>query len=784
MSLIQIYRSRKYFQRLLLYIALMTAVFLLVPSLLLYYQAEQTNLDMQNEANEKVLAQIDYNISSMNEIIQTLAVSIYVDNDIKALLTSRSRNDAMEIVRGTNKVNAYVDSNTFLNSIVAYNGVSDQFFVAGDVRAQMQETHIRQKIEHAMSQSDLLAMRLVPMSLYDEKGAIDIFSVFMFQSLDGYRQGESALVLNIKSEWLFNNLKVINQGEGRHGAVYILNGEGDFISDGKDKDTLSQALKAEIHKRLQAQGSDSGFFVLDTFGGKQIVDYTKTAIKDWNVVSIQPYDEVMGRIDRMRTNSLWLVGTVLLLSLLTSFLISFRLYRPIEKLTSQIRTYTPQWGESTVADSDELSFVSQSYNKAIEKIRSINLEKAASQVVLKTYALRRLVADSSVFSKREWNDTIARHALNLNEGPYLIALLKIDQLNKYEASVPAPERKLHAFAIPNIAQELLAGEGPGEVFEMKQGQFAVLVETGGSDAQEAVSRLQAQIKSLQDVILKFYHVSLSAAIGNPVEDYTELSKAFNAVRQLSSYKIIFGYRSIIMPEMVPDRDVSDDFSIPVDAEKKFIEALKLKDSEQVKEQLARVMNSIRHFDADHIIYALQHFVMVIKTAVKEINANRVHPVVVDLSNLNYDLLDKETLEEMHQLLLDACMEIGDKMRQTEADGTALLAETIKEIVARNYADMNLSLPSIADTLKMSTTYLGRIFRNHEMLSLSEYINEVRLNEALKLLEETEISVNEVMERAGFSNQSHFFKLFKKKFSTTPKEYRTKKSMSRTLNRTE
>ncbi|WP_090113363.1 AraC family transcriptional regulator [Cohnella sp. OV330] len=48
---------------------------------------------------------------------------------------------------------------------------------------------------------------------------------------------------------------------------------------------------------------------------------------------------------------------------------------------------------------------------------------------------------------------------------------------------------------------------------------------------------------------------------------------------------------------------------------------------------------------------------------------------------------------------------------------------------------------------------------------------------MQLLEKGNYTVNEIMEQSGFSNQSHFFRSFKKKFGTTPREYRLKKSLS-------
>ena len=71
---------------------------------------------------------------------------------------------------------------------------------------------------------------------------------------------------------------------------------------------------------------------------------------------------------------------------------------------------------------------------------------------------------------------------------------------------------------------------------------------------------------------------------------------------------------------------------------------------------------------------------------------------------------------------------------------------------------------------MNTAYIRRIFKKGAGVSVNEYLNLTRMYKAAEWFEKSDLSVNEVMEKVGIENQSYFYKLFKKQFGTTPKNY--------------
>lgn len=92
-----------------------------------------------------------------------------------------------------------------------------------------------------------------------------------------------------------------------------------------------------------------------------------------------------------------------------------------------------------------------------------------------------------------------------------------------------------------------------------------------------------------------------------------------------------------------------------------------------------------------------------------------------------------------------------------------------------YIDMNyrqdIKLSEAAAEATMAVNYFSTMFKLLTGRSFVEYVTELRLQEALRLLIETNGSMEEIADRAGFNHMTHFYRVFKKKTGLTPSQYR-------------
>jgi AraC-like DNA-binding protein len=101
------------------------------------------------------------------------------------------------------------------------------------------------------------------------------------------------------------------------------------------------------------------------------------------------------------------------------------------------------------------------------------------------------------------------------------------------------------------------------------------------------------------------------------------------------------------------------------------------------------------------------------------------------------------------------------------------AQELKEII-QDQIDTNLTLKELSKGLDISPSYLSREFSKHfDNMSFGEYIRKQRIEKAKELMLTATYSLTEIAYLTGFSDQSHFTRIFKKHTGSNPSEYKRK-----------
>lgn len=94
---------------------------------------------------------------------------------------------------------------------------------------------------------------------------------------------------------------------------------------------------------------------------------------------------------------------------------------------------------------------------------------------------------------------------------------------------------------------------------------------------------------------------------------------------------------------------------------------------------------------------------------------------------------------------------------------------VKNFISKNYMD-ELRLPELASLAGMSSSAFSRFFKLHTGRNISEYIIDLRLGYAARMLVDTAKSISEIGFDCGFNNLSNFNRIFKKKKGCSPSEF--------------
>jgi YesN/AraC family two-component response regulator len=99
-----------------------------------------------------------------------------------------------------------------------------------------------------------------------------------------------------------------------------------------------------------------------------------------------------------------------------------------------------------------------------------------------------------------------------------------------------------------------------------------------------------------------------------------------------------------------------------------------------------------------------------------------------------------------------------------------IVKNAAEYISQNFSE-DITLATVADHLHVNTSYLSTLFRQVTGMTFKEHLNRVRIEEAARLLSNTDYPVMEIAIACGYKDQSYFTKVFKKLTGLTPKQYR-------------
>lgn len=135
---------------------------------------------------------------------------------------------------------------------------------------------------------------------------------------------------------------------------------------------------------------------------------------------------------------------------------------------------------------------------------------------------------------------------------------------------------------------------------------------------------------------------------------------------------------------------------------------------------------------------------------------------------------KSSLEDFK----DACNEaLADILLISKTETTAMLeppsnnkATEILEYINSHFAE-NLHLQDLADQVfHFHAVYLGRMIKKYTGLSFNKYLNTLRIQRAIKLLQSTKLSITDISQNVGYQYIDHFYKNFRELTGMTPGEY--------------
>ena len=130
----------------------------------------------------------------------------------------------------------------------------------------------------------------------------------------------------------------------------------------------------------------------------------------------------------------------------------------------------------------------------------------------------------------------------------------------------------------------------------------------------------------------------------------------------------------------------------------------------------------------------------------------------------------ENLQEVEELVADGMWKMRAIYEEIRAGKQSLPVVKARQYIDRNY-QKPISLETVAKEVYLSPAYFSAVFKKEQGLTFSDYLAQVRIERAKRLLSNMKYSVAEVAAAVGYPDQRYFSRVFKKMTGVNPLEYR-------------
>ncbi|SHJ19055.1 AraC-type DNA-binding protein [Clostridium amylolyticum] len=736
----------KIFSKIFLYFLIFIILTLSTTSYIFYKNFEKNEITNISSFIENNLNQVSYSANIMSDTVKLIALQVYFDPDISKALTESnvSWNDSNI---ACNRLRTYQSIEPYIKSIYLYNSFEKNFYTSIYTFPKMKEEEFfdkdiinvvsdlngykqRYPISRKYSEPD----ELVPNKVNESYVYTFILRSLPFKSVPS----NSTVVINVSENWIKNLISKLDIDKGSD--IFIINNEGKLAIGSDNKPMLTDISGENYVKKMIKDNKTSDYFITNVNGTKSVVTYVSSAELDWKFVKIIPYENIIGRIDTFKMRTLIFYFLILIVVLLIYLFMYKRYSKPIDEL--------------------------------IKKLKQLQYYKQNNEYIVKQKYLKDLLAGKDVHEE-EVKDNFSKYEIQLNtEKPFMLIGFKIDNYEKFTSLYDVNDRELIRFGIMNVCSEIFKTKFNTAEIDFSEDTVVLVANVNNSLGDNYQSVINDLITKTQIDVLSNIKISLTASVSSVGVSVNELSLLLSECLNTMNYRVIYGLQSVIYYDNIYTLE-NKEYEYPQEKERLLMEALNLGNMDEVVTKYNNFIKEILNFSYNSFSNSLLNLsYKCYNLLISRAKQNKQWGKKYNYKKIIFKLEKAERLENINAMFMELFEQIMEIQQQKEDSRHDDLVESIIDIINKNYGDNDLCTKTIADKMNMSSVYLGSLFKKITTKSISQYICDVRLQNAKKALMETEKPINTISKEVGFSESSYFYKVFKKAYGETPSQYRS------------
>ncbi|WP_339294510.1 helix-turn-helix domain-containing protein [Paenibacillus sp. FSL W7-1279] len=731
---------------------LLTAAMIALVTVVLYMMFSWSTAKEVGKISESMLKQNSAVSSVIRDQVYNVGNLLLSDKEIVNALLDKEADPVKQYgVFGT--LNRVQSTYPFIHSIGIYNGSNNTYLNTKGITKEQEKALLEEINSKNTSYFHLFPRKISTATSASANRSEDVLTFVLLPSYYSPLSSKGAIVINMSTDTIQDLI-----GGYRNEAVdslHVIDDKGTIITHSDRSRFMENVSQESYVQSILESDAESGYFTRSIDGRKSLVTYVKSKDMNWTYISVSQYQNLLFNMQALRTSALVLALACFVVSMFLSIWLTHHAYNPIRHLLEKMSTI-PKMKENR-RQINEFAILDTTYAEMTEKMKSMESE---ASVARQAHVLQLL---------KGGDETAFRRLAREGKGPYFLAVVLL--LDSLDGSPGGEDEDLQSYssaAVAQAAQQMLEPEG-ASVATVGDGTIAIILPMKQS---RLPLHVVGMLEELQGEMLSTLRVSVTVGIGTAAQTYEELRESFDCAQSCFQQRFFAGKGRMFHGDPVNTAESEhSEAQYPDKREKRIIEAIKLQQRDKLEKEIDQWIKEIRDYNYHEVMFFINQF---IGGLYKQLNVHTVKNR--ESADLFLDFTRRitrfQTLQETADALKDLALRLCSLSEESGAVRHAEVVDFIQMYVRKHYARPDMSLEQVAGEVKLSRSYVGKLFKAHCELSFNDYLNAVRLEKARELLASTEESVQSISEQVGILNTTYFYTLFKKHYQISPAQFRS------------
>jgi two-component system, response regulator YesN len=715
--------------------------------------------------NNVVNLQKDIESSNLSKLIQ---VKEFTDMRIKELeLTSikigldnrlipyMMRNDSSKAEEGINELGRYKANNMFVEDILLYFRGDEIIYSPQGVSSLNTLTDYTYRLTKEKKESFIEQIKTIKLPVIKPSEKVDVyqtgvkeFITYMHPVANNLPEPFATAIFFIRKETFGKMIKdILGEFEG---ATYILDPNRNILVS----ENSGSSIKLHSINELTSYFQRNGVQNIKLSGENYSIVNTKSDSTGWIFVTIMPTNQFFKKAIYMKTLILLIVLVLMVLGVGVAVTLSIHNYKPIKKLEAIIKMQLPQ--STKKREKNEIDEITDTMAYALNENKYLSEQITSQRPMIKDQIMLMLL-HGRVTRKADIKTQLDNLNINLSGPLYNVMIISGFENNK------AGESTTYKDAVLDIVKQTLSESGTAYAVEIvHENVIALIVNLSGSEEQNEQQSVVSM--NLYNTLKDNINIPLFVGIGKSYNDIMYINRSFIEASAAIEYGEMKRDNNIIF--FTDITSFQKQYWYPAEEQMRFLQSFKQGDRSVALENLERMLLNIKAKNISPAVLKCVSF-DVINTVIKAL-----HEINIELSSEELEeLIDFTSLEKLEyrlQIVLNKVCEFIDASRKNKSNE---LINNILEYINGNYMDCNISLDAIAQKFDLSLYYLSRFFKEQAGCNFIDYVTELRIKEAKRLLTTTKEPIKDIVNSVGYLDVASFARKFKRLEGLTPGQYR-------------